>query len=533
MLSFLKNRSVNHSLAYLNIAQFLSVVNDNIFKLVIVFFLIDLEGASKAPGILSLVGAIYVIPFILFSSNAGILADRFSKQKIISLIKGTEVIIMVLATVAFAYKISWACYTLLFCLATHSAFFGPSKYGIISELVENDKVSKANGLITSFTYIGIIIGTFFASFLTQITGRNFILIALCCLALAIIGYLATFGIKRTVPQYTEKAINPFFIREIYNTLKFSTQIKHLLTSIIGASFFLFVGAYTQLNIIPFTIESLHRNEVEGGYLFLLTAVGIALGSYLAGKASKGKIQLGISCLAGYGVSLFFVLLALLSQWLTPVMILLILLGTAGGAFTVPFDTFNQMESPKEKRGQIIAAANFLSFVGVLLASIALYFFSVVLELSAATGFFIMGIITLFATAIFTARLSDVAIPFLSRKLIKPFFKIELNNKELIDVPNPIFVLERPSWFNVLILFAIKPNIEFIVPGGASLRSIFYSSHSIPISDHLLEDAQLATRKDMIPCFYTKKPITYPSHSSLIFIKIDRKKMHVTATFSKD
>ncbi len=45
-------------------------------------------------------------------------------------------------------------------------------------------------------------------------------------------------------------------------------------AVLGSSFFLFLGAFVQLNIIPFAMESLHLTDIQGGYLFLLTAIGI-------------------------------------------------------------------------------------------------------------------------------------------------------------------------------------------------------------------------------------------------------------------
>src|SRR5580692_9177240 len=145
------SKSDKHALTWLNITQFLGVINDNVFKFVMAFLLIDTLGISKASSILSATGAIYVIPFLLFSSSAGILADRFSKQKLLVVMKAAEIGVMCLAILAFASKSVWGCFTLLFILSTHSAMFGPSKYGIIPELVPTDKVSRANGIITSFT----------------------------------------------------------------------------------------------------------------------------------------------------------------------------------------------------------------------------------------------------------------------------------------------------------------------------------------------------------------------------------------------
>src|SRR3972149_1624023 len=189
-----------HSLGFLNIAQFLGVINDNLFKLVLVFMLIQVHGEKHANTILSLAGAIFVIPFLLFSSSAGVLADRYSKQLILRYIKAVEIVIMLLAFPAFAFKSGWAGYSLLFLLAAQSAVFGPAKYGIIPELVPKESISKANGFITSFTYLGIIIGTFFASFITEITGYNFLLVVSFALTLALIGFVASYGVRYTPPQ---------------------------------------------------------------------------------------------------------------------------------------------------------------------------------------------------------------------------------------------------------------------------------------------------------------------------------------------
>ena len=390
----------------LNLAQFLGVINDNVFKFTMAFLLIDAFGKEHASSILSATGAIYVIPFLLFSSSAGILADRFSKQKLLVIMKIVEMSVMVLAIFAFATISVLSCYILLFLLATHSAMFGPSKYGIIPELVENEKVSRANGLITSFTYLAIIIGTFLASFLTELTSRHFTLIAIFCFIVALGGFFSALGIKHTQPQGSQKKMNVFFVREIYRTLKASTQTRHLLPAIVGSSYFLFIGAFTQLNIIPFALQSLNLSEVTGGYLFLATALGIALGSYIAGKASKKRVELGMSCLAGLGIAFSFFLLAIFPDNLIKTVIALIFIGVLGGIFIVPFDTFIQLYSTNEKRGQTIAAANFLAFFGVLIASLALYLFNQVLYLTPAGGFAVVGLITLITTFVLMARLSD-------------------------------------------------------------------------------------------------------------------------------
>lgn len=251
----------------LNTTQFLGALNDNIFKLLVIFLFIHIKGAAAAPAILSLAGAIFVIPFLLFSSGAGVLADKISKRTIIVIAKVLELIIMLFAVLAVYLQSEFGAFTCLFCMAAQSALFGPSKYGIIPELIEEKKVSKANGSITSFTYLAIILGTFLASFLTDITNKNFVFVTGFCVLVAIVGVLTSLGIRRTEPQRSTKKINPFFLYEIYQTLRASWKVPHLITAMFSSAFFLFIGSFTQLNIIPFAIQSLGLSEVGGGYLF--------------------------------------------------------------------------------------------------------------------------------------------------------------------------------------------------------------------------------------------------------------------------
>ena len=452
-----------NSLWSLNWTQFFGVLNDNLFKLLMVFLLIDTIGKENATSILAAAGAVYVIPFLLFSSSAGILADRFSKQKLMVVLKGVEVLIMALALVAFSYKSLMGCYTLLFFLAAHSAMFGPSKYGIIPELVSKDLVSKANGLITSFTYVAIILGTFLASFLTEISHRKFIITAIVCFFVALCGFISSLFISKTEPQGSKKKISPFFISEIFQTLKVCQKIKYLTPAIFGSAYFLFIGAFAQLNIIPFAMQSLGLSEVAGGYLFLVIALGIAAGSWLSGKWAKKKLELGISCLAGFFLSLIFILIAVFSFSLPITVILLVLLGVAGGIFVIPFDTYIQLSSPLEKRGQVIASANFLSFTGVLIASISLYVFNDLLHLSPAWSFAVIGVITSCVSFVLALRLSGTVFPFLSRKIFFRLYKAEVLPGEPITDTSCLYILENATIAKTLLLLSLVPDIHLLLP----------------------------------------------------------------------
>ncbi|MDE3045034.1 MAG: MFS transporter [Verrucomicrobiota bacterium] len=445
----------------LNVTQFLGALNDNIFKLLVIYFLINIEGPASANTILSLAGAIFVIPFLLFSAGAGVLADRISKRTIIVFAKILELLIMVFGLAAVYFESHIGTYTALFFMAAQSALFGPSKYGVIPELVESKMVSKANASMTSLTYLAIILGTFLASFIVDITDKNFILEAIFCVLIAVAGLVASLGIGRTAPQNSPKKINPFFLYEIYDTLRMSWQIPHLLPAIFGTSFFLFCGAFTQLNIIPFAMQSLNLSEVGGGYLFLSTAVGIAIGAVLAGQLSKDKVEPGLSCIAGFFLALFLMALHLTSSSLIMTIIWLGLLGMFGGAYLIPFDAFIQVHSPDEKRGQVIATANFCSFLGVLMAAFCLYFISEELGFSASSGFFLMGIFAFFINLIMAGRLSSLFFPFFVKKILKRFRRLILTSP--IPPLSTLVVLQSNSWWDAILLSSCLPNLKILLP----------------------------------------------------------------------
>jgi acyl-[acyl-carrier-protein]-phospholipid O-acyltransferase/long-chain-fatty-acid--[acyl-carrier-protein] ligase len=127
-------------LAWLNATQFLGALNDNILKLLIIFYLIGEKGSGNAGTVAALVGAAFVLPFLVFSAPAGCLADRFAKSRLIVMVKLAEVAVTAFAMVAFAFGLENGLYIIVFLMATHSALFAPAKYGIIPELVATDRL---------------------------------------------------------------------------------------------------------------------------------------------------------------------------------------------------------------------------------------------------------------------------------------------------------------------------------------------------------------------------------------------------------
>lgn len=439
------------SFTYLNVTQFLGALNDNVYKLLIVYFLIDLEGIENSHTILATTGAIFVLPFLLFSASSGTMADRYSKRNIIVLTKVLELVIMALSIVAFSYESKWGSYAILFLLATQSAIFGPSKYGILPELVPSDNISRANGMMTSFTFLAIILGTFFASFLLDITGRSFFFATIFCTILALVGLVTSYCIPYTPPAGSKKRFNVLFLYEIYSSLRVAKKENSLLAAIFGSAFFLFLGAFVQLNMIPFAVQSLHLSDVQGGYLFLLTAIGIGTGSIIAGKISGRFIELGLVPLAGLGVAVSLYLLDLFSDNLAASIPLVMIVGLFGGIYQIPLDSYIQVASPNKFRGQIVAATNFLSFVGVLMASGLLYLVTEIFGFSADKGFSIIGTITLAVTLLIGYQFFDYLSRFICLVLSRLHFNTTFNGQQNIpDIP-AIYVCTHRAWNDTLLM----------------------------------------------------------------------------------
>lgn len=461
MRSFFTNQS--SSFTYLNVTQFLGVVNDNIYKLLIAFFIIQLQGIENSARILAIAGATFIVPFLIFSSPSGMLADRLSKRNIIVFAKILEFVIMACGVIAFMFQSVYGSYAILFLMATQSAIFGPSKYGIVPEIVASDRINRANGLLSSFTFLAIIIGTFLASFLIQVTGGSYILSALFCTLLALIGLITSFGIEYTLPAGSVKKINPWFLWEVYRSLQVAKQDRTLLTSLFASAYFLFIGAFFQLALIPFAVQMLDLNAVQGGYLFLLTAMGIGVGSVIAAKLSGSVVELGMVPVGALGIIIGCFFMDLMATHLSLVIPLVFTLGLFGGMYVVPLDSYIQIASPNEWRGQLVATTNFFGFLGALAASLFVYMTIEVFQLKADKAFTLMALFTIPMFLIFGYQFFDYLSRFLAMAISRLRFSAAYRNREVIPDAPVIYVCTHTEWNDTLLLMgAQRRRMRFFI-----------------------------------------------------------------------
>ncbi|MBU5612141.1 acyl-[ACP]--phospholipid O-acyltransferase [Geomonas azotofigens] len=508
------------SFAWLNATQFLGALNDNILKLLIIFFLIGSHGRAHAGAVTATVGAAFVLPFLLFSAPAGCLADRLPKAKLIANVKLVEVVVTLLAIAAFALRLEQALYLVIFLMATHSAFFAPAKYSILPELVAKEELSRVNGAMESCTFMAIIVGTGLASGLAQLADGRFWLAALFCLAIAAAGLCSArlIGTSGRCDANRPVALLP---TEILRTIRGISRDWHLMLAIIGLAWFMFIGAFAQLNLIGYGMERLGLSEAHSGYLFLAAALGIGLGSLLAARLSGRDVEFGIVPLGAAGLTVSPWLLHALPASLPVSLAVIVCFGISAGVFSLPLQTFIQLRADASMRGEVLAASSFINWIGVLFASGLTWLFSGPMGLSAAQGFSIIGALTLVLTILSFRILPDFLLRFIALVTMRIFYRLRIIGRDNLPVEGPALLIpNHVTWADALLLTATcQRRIRFVMERSIYntpiLRGLFRLMGVIPVSSadgkremlEFIKSARAALDEGYMVCIFAEGALT--------------------------
>lgn len=449
---------LSRSFRWLNITQFLGALNDNVFQMLLILFLIGVGGPASAGRVAAIAAMVFVAPFLVFTAWAGTLADRFSKRDIVVSTKAAELAVMLLGIVAFIHGRPWAVYSVLFLMCTQSAFFGPSKYGIVPELVRPDQLSRANGLLEALTYLAIVIGAAVGPSLSWMTQRNYALAAGVCAALSAMGLTAALRIERTPTAGSRQRASLFFPVDVMRTLLAVRGRRGLLWAMGGTAMFLLLAAFLKMALLPYGMDPavLGWEREASGLLFVLAALGIGIGSYLAGRWSGRSVEFGMVPLGLLGLGVCNVVLGLVSG--RPILIgaMLVLVGASAGLFIVPLQAFIQWRAPEAIRGRVVAAANWLGWVAIALAAVLFYLAHEVLGLSAQRLCLIAGLLTMLVAVASTVRLLDVFVRFLILLGIRVVYRIRASGLEHVPIEGgALLVSNHVSWVDSFLIGATQ------------------------------------------------------------------------------
>jgi acyl-[acyl-carrier-protein]-phospholipid O-acyltransferase/long-chain-fatty-acid--[acyl-carrier-protein] ligase len=411
------------------VTQFFGAANDNILKGVLIF---AVAAAGVWSGALGDGGQSYVafclsIPFILFSGYGGQIADRVSKQRMTVVIKIIEIGVALVALVGFWMGNVWVGLAAMVLLATQSAFFGPAKYGMIPELVNDRDLSRANGMINMFTNIAVIVGTVAAGPLyeawagggsqTAVAERSapmpwvpgVIMILIAALGLGAALFLPRLRAQAPGRPFDWNPMGTYFRATI------EMARSPLLTVALAWSFFYLIGMMALL-ILPDYPSVLGISEARASILLGTLGVAIGIGSVIAGLVSGHHIEPRLIPIGAIGMTGMFLALGLAPPNFWIVAVLLLVAGIFAGCYIVPLQALLQFLSPDDERGRFLGTANAISFVCITAGSLIFLLARRVLQMDANRIFLVCAALAFVGTGVLNwAMRRLIADPALRRR----------------------------------------------------------------------------------------------------------------------
>jgi acyl-[acyl-carrier-protein]-phospholipid O-acyltransferase/long-chain-fatty-acid--[acyl-carrier-protein] ligase len=507
------------------VTQFQGAFSDNVLKNLAIFMILGASVSLEQKHVISeQVTALFSLPFILFSMTGGYLADRFSKRTITVGVKIFEVAVMTLALVGLATRQLHIVLATVFLMGLHSAIFGPSKYGLLPEILPEKRLSWGNGILELGTFMAIILGSALAGVMHKHFKDTPAWSGILLILLAFIGLGTSLGITRVPAANPARRYEWNFVKELWGRLKWVRGDRPLTLAVIGNTYFTFLGMLLMLNVFFVGDEVLHVEEDKIGLLLTALALGIGLGSVAAGYLSGNKIEYGLVPLGAFGLFVLCMVMAAGTPTYTSVFVELAVLGFFGGFFIVPVSALLQHRPDPDKKGEILAAANLLSFVGMFLASGAHYLMSRA-HCTPQQVFLVSGILTLAGAVYALWLLPEALMRFILWTVTRTIYRIRVDGAEHIPSKSgALLVCNHLSFVDALLLIgSTDRNIRFIMYKGIYespvVRPFARIMQAIPISSELrpremiasLKTASEAIRQGDIVCIFAEGQITRIGH----------------------
>lgn len=443
--------------------QFQGGFNELAFKNLVVFLILA-GGLSQQDRdqLVWIVTLLQAVPFILFSMAGGYFADRFSKRAVTVATKFLGVVVALLGLAGLALGNLPLQLVAVFLMGTQGALFGPSKYGLLPELLPPKRLSWGNGILELGTFLAIIGGTACGAVLSEVfQGRQY-WSGFLFVGLAVVGLVASLGIHRVPPADVGKSFRLNFLADLYTQIRRIRSDRTLWLAVVGNTYFFALGTLLLTNIFIYGQDVLHVSAIRNSYLQAALIVGIALGSVAAGYLSKSKIEYGLIPLGAMGMTAFSAALALEGLSFRAVLVLLGFLGFSAGFFVVPVLSLIQHRPRAEEKGGVIAAANLLSFVGVglgaglyaLLTTFAPKVLGTETSLSAPAIFLIAAGITLAGTVYVVVLLPDSLLRLLFWLATNTLYRIRIEGRDNIpEKGGALFACNHMSMVDAMLLIA--------------------------------------------------------------------------------
>jgi 1-acyl-sn-glycerol-3-phosphate acyltransferase len=485
--------------------QFLGAGNDNLFKFaftIMVTYQLQLQWLPASQAGL-VIGALFILPFLLFSATSGQLADKYNKELLIRFVKSLEIAIMALAGWGFVVGHVPVLLACVFLMGLHSTLFGPVKFAYLPQHLDERELTGGNGMVEMGTFVAILLGQVAGGLLIAIPGQGAAFVAWACLGVAVLGRV----IAQAVPlsPATDPGLkinwNPF--SETWRNLKLAHQQLAVFRSLLGISWMWFFGAVFLSMFPAYARDVLHGNEQVASLLLVVFSVGIGTGALLCEMLSRRQVEIGLVPLGAIGMSVFSIDLYFASRGLPPaaqlslsqfaslpahwrVMADLALLSLFAGIYSVPMYALIQLRSQPTHRARIIAANNILNALFMIVSALSV---GVLLGagLTIPQVFLAVGLANALVAAYIFLIVPEYLLRFVAFVLTRCIYRFHVRGEDHIPSQGAaILVCNHVSFIDAVLLMAASPRpIRFVMDhrifATPVLGWLFRLSKAIPIA----------------------------------------------------
>ncbi len=462
--------------------QFLGAANDNVFKFAFTVLVTYQLQVAWLPASLAglVIGALFILPFVLFSATSGQLADKHDKARLIRFAKSFEIVVMLIAAWGFWAQNIPVLLGCIFLMGLQSTLFGPVKFAYLPQHLNERELTGGNGMVEMGTFVAILLGNVAGGLLIALPETGARITALACVALALLGRVLAQAVPLSPATDPQLKINWNPFTETWRNLKLAHGNTVVFRSLLGISWMWFFGAVFLSQFPSFAKDVLHGGEQVASLLLVVFSVGIGIGSLLCEMLSKRHVEIGLVPLGAIGMSVFAFDLYFASNSLPPadalsvaqfmaqpahwrVLADLFGLSLFAGLYSVPMYALIQLRSPATHRARIIAANNILNALFMVVSSIGVGAL-LAAGFSIPQVFLVIALLNAVVAGYIFLLVPEYLLRFVAFILTRVVYRFKVRGDEHIPVQGAaILVCNHVSFVDAILLMAASPRpIRFIM-----------------------------------------------------------------------